>query len=109
MLYYTYNITLFSLRRYVPMDYIPIVVSVCSLLLALYTYMSKANKESTTELTTVIVKLEAISGGISDIKSEIASLKDDQRTDHDKIIKLESSLATAWKRIDELRGDTSHD
>lgn len=91
------------------MDYIPIVVSVCSLLLALYTYMSKANKESTTELTTVIVKLEAISGGISDIKSEIASLKDDQRTDHDKIIKLESSLATAWKRIDELRGDTSHD
>lgn len=91
------------------MDYIPIVVSVCSLLLALYTYMSKANKESTTELTTVIVKLEAISGGISDIKSEIASLKDDQRTDHDKIIKLESSLTTAWKRIDELRGDTSHD
>lgn len=91
------------------MNYIPIIISLCSLLLALYTYMSKANKESTTELTTVIVKLEAISGGISDIKSEIASLKDDQRTDHDKIIKLESSLATAWKRIDELRGDTSHD
>lgn len=91
------------------MEYMPIFISVCSLLLALYTFVSKANKESTTELTTVIVKLEAISGGISDIKSEIASLKDDQRTDHDKIIKLESSLATAWKRIDEIMGGMNHE
>lgn len=91
------------------MEYAPIILSLCSLILALYTYMSKANKESTTELTTVIVKLEAISGGISDIKAEIASMKDDQRTDHDRIIKLESSLATAWKRIDEIMGGMTHD
>lgn len=91
------------------MEYAPIIISLCSLILALYTYMSKANKESTTELTTVIVKLEAISGGISDIKAEIASLKDDQRTDHDKIIKLETSLSTAWKRIDEIMGGMAHD
>lgn len=88
------------------MEYIPIIVSFCSLLLAIYTFLSKANKENTTELTTVIVKLENISAGISDIKAEIAALKDDQKTDHDKIIKLESSLATAWKRIDEIRGGT---
>lgn len=88
------------------MEYIPIIISFCSLLLAIYTFLSKANKESTTELTTVIVKLENISAGISDIKAEIAALKDDQKTDHDKLIKLESSLATAWKRIDEIRGGT---
>ena len=52
------------------------------------------------------MKLENISAGISDIKAEIAALKDDQKTDHDKLIKLESSLATAWKRIDEIRGGT---
>ena len=91
------------------MEYMPIFISICSLLLALYTFVSKANKESTTELTTVIVKLENISAGISDIKAEISALKDDQKNDHDKLIKLESSLATAWKRIDELRGDTAHD
>lgn len=84
------------------MEYVPIIVSVCSLVLAVYTYMSKANKESTTELTTVIVKLENIGDGISDIKSELAHLKDDQKDDHDKLIRLEASISTAWKRIDEI-------
>lgn len=86
------------------MDYIPIFISIASLLLAIYTFLSKANKESTTELTTVIVKLENISGGIADIKAEIAALKNDQKDDHDRLIKVEASLSTAWKRIDELRG-----
>ncbi len=86
------------------MDYVPIFISVASLLLAIYTFLSKANKENTTELTTVIVKLESISSGIADIKSEIAALKDDQKDDHDRLIKVEASLSTAWKRIDELKG-----
>ena len=86
------------------MEYAPIVISLASLVLAFYTFFSKANKESTAELTTVIVKLENISNGISDIKAEIAALKNDQKDDHDRLIKVEASLATAWKRIDELRG-----
>lgn len=86
------------------MDYAPIIISLASLALAFYTFLSKANKENTTELTTVIVKLENISGGITDIKSEIAALKDNQKDDHDRLIKVEASVATAWKRIDELKG-----
>ena len=81
-----------------------LVISVCSLLLAAYTLVSKNNKENTSELTTVIVKLESIGNGIRDIKSEIAVLKNDQKDDHDKLIRLESSLTTAWKRIDEIKG-----
>lgn len=84
------------------MEFAPIIISTLSLVLALYTYMSKANKDNTTEMTTVIVKLENIGTGISDIKSEIASLKNDQKDDHDKLIKVESSLSSAWKRINEL-------
>lgn len=80
-----------------------LVISICSLLLAGYTFLSKNSKENTTELTTVIVKLESIGNGISDIKSELAHLKDDQKEDHDRLIKLETSLATVWKRIDELK------
>jgi hypothetical protein len=81
-----------------------LVISICSLLLAVYTFVSKNNKENTSELTTVIVKLESIGNGIRDIKSEIAVLKTDQKDDHDKLIRLESSLITAWKRIDEIKG-----
>lgn len=85
------------------MNYIPVIISLCSLLLAGYSFISKNNKESTTELTTVIVKLESIGNGIADIKAEIANLKNDQKEDHDKIIKTEASLQTVWKRIDELK------
>ena len=86
------------------LQYLPIIISAISLLLAIDTYSSKANKDLNTDLTTVIVKLENIGNGIADIKAEIASLKSDQRDDHDKLIKVEASLATAWKRIDELVG-----
>ena len=88
------------------MQYVPIVISVISLLFTLYTYASKENKNSATELTTVIVKLETIGNGISDIKAEIASMKTDQKEDHDKLIKLGADLNTVWKRIDELNAKT---
>lgn len=86
------------------MEYAPIFISIASLILAAYSFLSKSNKENTTELTTVIVKLENISGGIADIKAEIATLKDDQKDDHDRLIRVEASVATAWKRINELVG-----
>ena len=87
------------------MEHLPIIVSVVSLLLALYTFLSKNNKENTTELTTVIVKLENIGAGITDIKAEIAGLKTDQKEDHDRLIKLESSVSTMWKRVDEIKAN----
>lgn len=86
------------------MEYLPIIISVSSLLFAIYSLVSKNSKESTSELTTVIVKLENIGSGIRDIKAEIANMKDDQKEDHERLIKVEASVATAWKRIDEIRG-----
>lgn len=85
------------------MEYVPIFISICSLLLAVYTFLYKNNKDNTSELTTVIVKLENIGAGITDIKAEIASMKTDQKEDHDRLIKVESSVATMWKRYDELK------
>lgn len=85
------------------MNYLPVIISFLSLLVAGYSFLSKTNKDNTTELTTVIVKLESIGTGIADIKAEIVNLKNDQKEDHDKIIKIESSLSTAWKRIDEMK------
>lgn len=85
------------------MQHIPYLISGLSLLLAVYTFLSRNNKESTTELTTVIVKLENIGNGISDIKSEIASMKNDQKEDHDRLIQVESSLSSLWKQFNEYK------
>lgn len=84
------------------MAYIPIIISVLSLLLAAYTFLSKENKENTSELTTVIVKLENIGSGIADIKAELNTIKKDQRDDHDRLIRLDESLDSAWHRINTL-------
>ena len=84
------------------MEYIPYLISFASLLLAAYTFFSRNNKESTTELTTVIVKLENIGSGIADIKAELNTIKKDQRDDHDRLIRLDESLDSAWHRINTL-------
>ena len=87
------------------MQYIPYLITFFSLLLAAYSFLHQNNKENTTELTTVIVKLENIGNGISDIKSEIASMKTDQKEDHDRLIKVESSLSSLWKQFNESKKD----
>ena len=84
------------------MEYVPIVISLASLLLAGYTFLSKSNKENTTELTTVIVSLDNIKSGIADIKAELNSIKSSQKEDHDKLIRVEESLKSAWKQINKL-------
>lgn len=84
-------------------QYIPVILTIfiafCSLLVSIYTLLSKNNKENTTELTTVIVKLENISGGIADIKAEMNTMKTDQKEDHDRLIQVESSVSALWKQF----------
>ena len=80
-------------------------ISFISLLLAGYTFLSKSSKENTTEITTVIVGLDAIRTGITEIKQELNSIKADQRADHDELIKLQASVKSAWKYIDKLTGN----
>jgi len=84
---------------------VPIVISMATLLFSLYVYIINTNKVNTTELTTVIVKLENIGTGISDIKSEMSSIKTEQKEDHDRLITLEGSVNTMWKRVDELKAN----
>ena len=87
--------------------YIPIAISALTFLFSLYVYLTGNSKANTTELTTVIVKLENIGNGIADIKSEIANMKDDQKEDHERLIKVEASVATMWKRYDELKANAN--
>lgn len=59
-------------------------------------------KRDTAELTTVIVKLESIGTGITEIKSELTNVKNDIKESRERIIKLEESAKQAHKRLDVL-------
>lgn len=86
-------------------NYVPIIISLCSLAFAIYSAVSKNNKDDTTAMTTVIVKLDSLQSDIRDIKAEINNMRDDQQRDHDSLIRLESSVKSAWKQIDKLTGN----
>ncbi len=59
-------------------------------------------KQDTAELTTVIVKLENIGTGITEIKSEMSNVKNDIKEDRERLIRVEESAKQAHKRIDTL-------
>ena len=63
---------------------------------------SKDDKTDASEMTTVIVKLENIGSGISEIKSEMGNIKADIKEDRERQIKVEESAKQGHKRIDEL-------
>jgi peptidoglycan hydrolase CwlO-like protein len=61
---------------------------------------TKDDKQDASQLTMVIVKLENIGNGVSEIKQEISSVKEDGRKDRECIIRLEESVKQAHKRMD---------
>lgn len=63
-----------------------------------------ASKEETAEMTTVIVKLENIGTGITEIKTEMTNLKADIKENRERIIKVEESAKQAHKRLDVITG-----
>lgn len=83
------------------------IISVCiavgSFTFGMYQYLVKNKKEDSSQMTMVIVKLEAIEGSTRKIESAIEDLKKEVRADHDTLIKLESSVKAAWRAIDELK------
>ena len=58
------------------------------------------DRNDATQLTTVIVKLESISNGVSEIKRELSTVKEDIKNDHERLIKTEESVKASHKRMD---------
>jgi len=61
-------------------------------------------KCETTEMTTVIVKLETIGTDVAEIKADMRRLNDDVRNHAERIVSLEQSVKSAWKIIDRMQG-----
>ena len=83
---------------------IPILISICSLGFSVYIFLRNGNRDEATQITTVIIKLEAIAEGITEIKSDVRTVKDDIKELRERTAKLEASASSAHKRIDFLEG-----
>ncbi|MEG3007082.1 MAG: hypothetical protein RR806_06395 [Oscillospiraceae bacterium] len=57
----------------------------------------------TSQLTTVIVKLENIGTGITEIKAEMQNVKKDMDEIKERVTRVEESSKQAHKRLDEMR------
>ncbi len=84
-----------------------VLISVVSVGFAVYMGLTniKRNKTSddktdASQLTTVIVKLENIGNGITEIKNEMGNVKNDLKDSRDRIIVVEESTKAAHKRLD---------
>lgn len=91
------------------MDYASIgslVVAAIALIVSLWNSSKKENKESEGRITLMMAKLDSIQDDIRDLKKDVTDMRVQIQDNHDRVLKLEMSLETAWKRIDELRGTT---
>lgn len=90
---------------------IALLVSLVSLGFAMYSGIAnlKRNKQAddkkeATELTTVIVKLETIGEGVSEIKRDMQNIKSDVQELRERIATVENSAKSAHHRIDLFEG-----
>lgn len=91
------------------MTYLPIIVSICSLIIAAIVGFAGVergkradHRKEATEMTTVIVKLENISGGISEIKSDLRNIKSEMQDTRERLVIVEQSVKSAHHRIDQM-------
>lgn len=81
------------------------VISIVSLAFGMYQGIANLkrnqktdDKSEATQLTTVIVKLENIGAGITEIKNEINNVKKDIKEDRERIVRLETVLESLIKK-----------
>ena len=90
-----------------------LIISALSLVFGVYSGMTairrnnkKDNTREASEMTMVIVKLEDISSGISEIKTDLSNVKGDIKEITERLIVAEQSIKQAHKRLDEIKHDT---
>lgn len=88
---------------------IAMLISLVSVAFALYSGIrnlsrntKKDNAEEVTQMATVVVKLENIATGISEIKSDMRNVKTEVNAIRDRLTIVEQSAKSAHKRLDDL-------
>lgn len=81
-----------------------LVVSSATLLFAGYQFAFKNTKGDTTQLTTVIVKLENISTGVNDIKKDLKDVKEELSDLRERVVIVEQRSKSNTNRLNALDG-----
>ena len=89
---------------------IAVLISVASLIFGIYSGVSSMrrnarsdSRKDASEMAMVIVKLEDISNGISEIKTDLSNVKGDIKDITERLIVAEQSLKLAHKMIEEVK------
>lgn len=85
------------------MEYVPLLISGVALLFSAYQFVKATEKEDTTQITTVLIKLEGIADGIAEIKADMKNVKSDIRQLYERLAKVEASASSAHKRLDGIK------
>lgn len=92
---------------------IALVISAVSLAFSIFQIVSNSRrnaksdvKTDTTQLTTVIVKLENIGNDINEIKTDIRDVKDDIRNHSERLIRLEQQMKVLNKTVFDRKEDS---
>lgn len=78
------------------------IITICCTIYAASRNWTKDTREDQAEQTTILVKLENISAGINEIKTDMRSVKTDLQEHDRRLTRLEESAKQAHKRLDEL-------
>ncbi len=95
---------------------ITILISVISVSFAIYSGISniRRNRDQDTErrtsdTTSIMVKLEYISEGVNEIKSDMKNVKADILSLRERMASVESSTKSAHHRLDKLEGNSDEE
>ena len=88
---------------------VALVLSVVSVVFSIYFGYKNSKHTDTKELeqrvkenTTINLKLDGIAASIDDVKIDLKAIKTEMKQHNDRIIKVEESVKSAHKRIDEI-------
>lgn len=80
-----------------------VIIAFASLVFTLYREISSKRKSEGKEQAVVETKLDVIISDLSDVKKEIATIRNDWLSDHESLIEIKRDVSAMWKRIDEIR------
>lgn len=85
-------------------QYIPYIISSLALLFSAYQFVKATEREDTGQITTVLIKLENIAEGITEIKGDMRGVKEDVQNLRERVATVEASAKSAHKRLDNMEG-----
>lgn len=81
-----------------------LLISTAALLFSAYQFAFRNTKVDTTQLTTVIVKLENIDSGVNDIKKDLKDMKEEMSDLRERVVVVEQRTKANTNRLNVLDG-----